>query len=201
MSGAAPASGLLAEVRAFVAGLRGELPELFTKQPPPPPAASRPSAARPRVVEGGSRQAVFAERCAHYAAEMGLSPGKVRVKDMRSLWGSCSYRGDLSFNVRLLSAPPEVLDYVVVHELAHLRWRGHGRRFWDLVQKFCPEQKARRRWLRANGLRLLQELPGLREAALGPGEAALGLAPGDAEEAQGALALGEVAGQGEVEAA
>lgn len=162
------ASTLLAEVRAFVAGLKGELPELFK----PVPAPSTPS--------------VFSARCAHYAPEMGVFYGKVRVKDMRSLWGSCSYRGDLSFNVRLLSAPPEVLDYVVVHELAHLRWRGHGRRFWELVQKHCPEQKDRRRWLRANGARLIQDLPGV------------GAAHG--EEPQTSGLPDQVAGQGEVEA-
>ncbi|TBR16985.1 M48 family peptidase [bacterium] len=169
--------GLLAEVRAFVAGLRGELPELF--KAPPPPA--------PRRVPRPSVPTLFSERCAHYAPLMGVSPGKVRVKDMRSLWGSCSYRGDLSFNARLLGAPPEVLDYVVVHELAHLRWRGHGRRFWDLVQKFCPEQKARRRWLRANGTALLQELPSLGAA--------------DREDAEQPLPFGDVAGQREVEPA
>lgn len=174
-------TGLIAEVKAFVAGLRGELPELFKAplaQNPPRPAVGP----RPKVAPS-----LFSERCAHFAPEMGVSPGKIRVKDMRSLWGSCSYRGDLSFNVRLMGAPPEVLDYVVVHELAHLKWRGHGRRFWDLVQKHCPEAKARRRWLRANGAGLLQDLPGL--------------APTDAEDPQGAVGLGHVSGQGEVEPA
>ncbi|TPW19403.1 MAG: putative metal-dependent hydrolase, partial [Elusimicrobia bacterium] len=134
---------------------------------------------------GGGVGGEFARRCAHFAPELGVSYGKVRVKDMKSLWGSCSYRGDLSFNVRLLSAPPEVLDYVVVHELAHLRWRGHGRRFWELVHKHCPEQKERRRWLRANGPRLLQDLPGFGAA--------------HAEDPQAAELAGQVAGQGEVE--
>jgi hypothetical protein len=184
------ASGLLAEVRAFVAGLRGELPELFKAAPPPATAVPRPRQTRP----ASQGTALFAERCGVYAPRMGVSHGKIRVKDMRSLWGSCSYRGDLSFNARLLSAPPEVLDYVVVHELAHLRWRGHGRRFWDLVQKHCPDQRRHRRWLRANGARLLQELPGLREAPPGLGVA-------DPEQAQGAVVAGQVAGQGEVEAA
>lgn len=191
MRGESPSSGLLAEVRAFVAGLRGELPELF-KAPPPPAPAAAPRQRPPRPAPEGT--ALFAARCGVYAAQMGVSHGKVRVKDMRSLWGSCSYRGDLSFNVRLLSAPPEVLDYVVVHELAHLRWRGHGRRFWDLVQKHCPEQRRHRRWLRANGARLLEELPG-------HGEAARGLGVPDAEDAQGAVAAGQVARQGEIEAA
>lgn len=166
--------GLVAEVRAFVAGLRTELPELFRLPAAPP---------RPAQPEAG----LFLARCAHFAPLMGLSYGKVRVKDMRSLWGSCSARGDLSFNVRLLGAPPEVLDYVVVHELAHRRWRGHGRRFWDLVVRHCPEARRHRRWLRANGTRLLSELPGL--------------GAGDGVDAQGVAALGEVSGQGEVEPA
>lgn len=167
-------AGLLAEVRAFVAGLRTELPELF-RPPAAPPQPVQPEAGR------------FLARCAHFAPLMGLSYGKVRVKDMRSLWGSCSHRGDLSFNVRLLGAPPEVLDYVVVHELAHRRWRGHGRRFWDLVVRHCPEARERRRWLRLNGARLLSEFPGLGAA--------------DAEDAHGRAGDSQFARQGEVEPA
>jgi len=142
---------LLTEVRAFVAGLRGELPELFRASAPLP---------KPRPPEPPS-SSVFAARCAYFAPLMGVSYGRVRVKDMRSLWGSCSAQGDLSFNVRLLSAPPEVLDYVVVHELAHRSLRGHGRCFWEHVARFCPEQRERRRWLRANGAGLLIGSPQL----------------------------------------
>ena len=144
-------SGLLDEVRAFVSGLRRELPEVFV------PAAPKPRPPRPL----GPEAEAFSARCARFAPEMGVTFGKVRAKEMSSLWGSCSARGDLSFNRRLLAAPPEVLDYVVVHELAHLRWRGHGARFWALVEKHCPEQRAHRRWLRRNGAALLAgELPG-----------------------------------------
>lgn len=163
-------SGILAEVRAFVAALRGEHPEVFSR---PAPRGSDP----------------FSERCAHHAPAMGVEFGKVRLKEMSSLWGSCSARGDLSFNRRLLDAPPEVLDYVVVHELAHLRWRGHGKRFWDLVARHCPEQRRRRRWLRDNGRALL--------AGQLPGAGAV-----EREDAQGPLGAGrqEILGQGEVEA-
>lgn len=168
--------GLLGEVRDFLASLKSDLPGLFAPRPAP--------ARRPKPGDGSVR--LFTERCAAFAPAMGVSFGRVRVKTMTSLWGSCSARGDLSFNARLLDAPPAVLDYVVVHELAHLRWRGHGRRFWDLVTRHCPEAKAHRRWLRENGARLLQELPG------GP--------VARAEDAQGPGA-GEVPGQGEVETA
>lgn len=156
-------SGLLDEVRAFLRGVEAELPEVF----------------------GGGDS--FERACRRRADLMGVSYGKVRVKDMSSLWGSCSARGDLSFNRRLLDAPAEVLDYVVVHELAHLRWRGHGARFWSLVEKHCPEHRTHRRWLRKNGAALLSgELPGP--------------AVSHAEEAQAGPVPGEVAGQGEVEA-
>lgn len=170
-------SGILEEVRAFLSALKGELPEVFVPAPP------RPRPARP----AGREAELFAARCARFAPDLGVAYGKVRAKEMSSLWGSCSHRGDLSFNKRLLAAPPEVLDYVVVHELAHRRWRGHGARFWALVEKHCPEHRAHRRWLRKNGAALLSgELPGA-VAAYG-------------EDAQPGPVPCEAPGQGEVEA-
>jgi predicted metal-dependent hydrolase len=84
------------------------------------------------------------------AAEMGLAAGRVSVRDQRSRWASASTSGNLSFSWRLILCPPQVLDYVVVHELAHLRWRGHGPRFWALVRRHAPDADAHRRWLREN---------------------------------------------------
>lgn len=100
---------------------------------------------------------VFTERAAHWGRAMGVRHGRVRVKDHRSLWGSCTAKGDLNFNWRLSLAPPETLDYVVVHELAHLFERNHSRRFWDRVSRWCPDYRAHRRWLRANGPELLRK--------------------------------------------
>jgi predicted metal-dependent hydrolase len=82
------------------------------------------------------------------AAEMGLAVGRISVRDQRTRWASASARGDLSFSWRLVLCPPDVLDYVVVHELAHLRWRGHGPRFWALVRRYAPDADRHRRWLR-----------------------------------------------------
>jgi len=76
--------------------------------------------------------------------------GKVAFRDNRVLWGSCSIRGNISIATRLLLAPREVLEYVCIHELAHLVERGHSRRFWDLVSRAMPAWKEARRWLRAN---------------------------------------------------
>jgi predicted metal-dependent hydrolase len=90
----------------------------------------------------------LARRVATRAVAMGEAPRRVSVRDQRTRWGSASRRGTLSFSWRLVLCPPEILDYVVVHELAHLRWAGHGARFWALVRRFAPEAEHHRRWLR-----------------------------------------------------
>jgi hypothetical protein len=81
------------------------------------------------------------------AEELGTSIGAVAVRDQRTKWGSCSGTGSLSFNWRLLLAPPEVLDYVVVHELCHLRELNHSARFWRHVRAARPEYERARAWL------------------------------------------------------
>lgn len=93
---------------------------------------------------------VFSGRVAHWAERMGLA-GRVRkvfIKDQRTLWGSCSRAGNLNFNWRVVQAPAEVVDYLVIHELAHLREMNHSRRFWAHVAEHCPGYKLHRRWLR-----------------------------------------------------
>ncbi|MEX2641811.1 MAG: SprT family zinc-dependent metalloprotease [Acetobacterales bacterium] len=76
---------------------------------------------------------------------------RVSVRDTRTRWGSCSPSGDLSFSWRLLLAPPDVLDYVVAHEVAHLAEMNHGPRFWALCEALAEETKGPRRWLRKHG--------------------------------------------------
>jgi predicted metal-dependent hydrolase len=94
-------------------------------------------------------------RLAQRSREMGEPVTSLGFRDQKTLWGSCSpRRRALSFNVKLVMAPPESLDYIVVHELAHFRWRGHGVRFWERVARFCPDFRAHRRWLRDHGWRL-----------------------------------------------
>jgi predicted metal-dependent hydrolase len=94
-----------------------------------------------------AREAV-AERVSARSAEMGLTPRQIAIRDQRTRWGSASRRGALSFNWRLMMCPPWVLDYVVVHELAHLKVAGHGRGFWRLVDRYFSDSRAARRWLR-----------------------------------------------------
>ncbi len=115
--------------------------------------------ARPKIVfDGTFDDAVWLinERVAHYSQTMGLAPNKVSVKDQRRRWGSCSSRTRaVHFNWRIVMAPPAVLDYVVVHELAHLEQPNHSRAFWALVGRHAANYKACRRWLREHGDQLM----------------------------------------------
>ena len=94
---------------------------------------------------------VFAERVAHWNAQTGFKYGRIAIRDQKSRWGSCSRQGNLNFNWRLLLAPLDVLDYIVIHELAHLREGNHSARFWALVAERCPEYRVQRDWLRRHG--------------------------------------------------
>jgi len=89
-----------------------------------------------------------------HAQAMGVSFKKVSVRDQASRWGSCSSDGGLSYSWRLIMAPSFVLDYVAVHEVAHLKHMNHGVRFWRLVLTHCPEAAQARTWLRRNGAML-----------------------------------------------
>jgi len=95
------------------------------------------------------------------AAALGVQAGKIQIRDQRTRWGSCSANGNLSFNWRLVLAPIEVLDYVVVHELCHLREPNHSQRFWRLVASRRPDWRRQRDWLTAHGPELLAFRPGI----------------------------------------
>ena len=88
------------------------------------------------------------ERVAARGKEMGLSAKRVMIRDQKTRWGSASRKGTLSFSWRLILCPPEVLDYVVVHELAHLKVAGHPRSFWRLVERYVDDVRGARLWLR-----------------------------------------------------
>lgn len=98
--------------------------------------------------------ALISERVAHYAKQYDFAPKQVKITSAKTRWGSCSPNGTLNFTWRLIMAPMDVIDYVVVHELAHLRVKNHSSKFWKAVESICPEYKKQRKWLRENGEKL-----------------------------------------------
>jgi predicted metal-dependent hydrolase len=90
------------------------------------------------------------------AALIGITPKRVTIKDTTSRWGSCAPDRSLALSWRLVMAPPFVQDYVVAHEVAHLRQMNHGPKFWSLVDELTPHAKAAIPWLRTQGSRLLR---------------------------------------------
>lgn len=97
---------------------------------------------------------VLTERVKHYSALHGFEPKQVKINSAQTRWGSCTSSGTINFTWRLVMAPLEVVDYVVLHELAHLRVKNHSPRFWKLVESLCPDFKRHRKWLKEYGERL-----------------------------------------------
>lgn len=98
-------------------------------------------------------------RIAKFAESMHVTYGKITIRSQRSRWGSCSAKGNLSFNCLLMLAPPEVRDYVVVHELCHRMHMNHKTAFWDAVRVVIPDYKQYKDWLKENGSSLISQLP------------------------------------------
>lgn len=111
----------------------------------------------PRLIERWYRQDAarhFAERITHFAGQVGTRPARLAVRAARTRWGSCSSRGTISLNWRLMLLPSTLLDYVVVHELCHLLVPNHSPRFWAQVARVLPDFLSRRAELRRRGRHL-----------------------------------------------
>ncbi len=89
--------------------------------------------------------------CDGHAARLGRGYRSLTLRDTRSRWGSCSAAGGLMFSWRLILAPPEILDYVAAHEVAHLAEMNHSPAFWRVVAGLCPDYARHRAWLRKHG--------------------------------------------------
>ena len=101
----------------------------------------------------------FTQRAEHFAPLVGVDYERIAIRKQRTKWGSCSSKGNLNFNCLLVLAPPEVLDYVVVHELCHRKEMNHSPRFWAEVRRVLPDYENARRGLLDNGGDQLARLP------------------------------------------
>lgn len=127
---------LLSDEMLLVSGDRADFPERITQ-------------ALKKIALGEIKS-----RTEHYASHIGKRINRVTVRDTRSRWGSCSSTGNLSFSWRLVFAPREVMEYVVAHEVAHLRHMNHSHAFWALVEYLCPDYEIAKEWLRLHGKHL-----------------------------------------------
>ncbi len=119
-----------------------------------------PAHAERRLRDSLKKQALVELTAAtkRYAALMNVSYSKITVRDQKSRWGSCAASGALSYSWRLILAPPDVLDYVAAHEVAHRREMNHGPKFWRLVLSHCPHSKSSTQWLKKHGRELHRHL-------------------------------------------
>lgn len=99
-------------------------------------------------------------RTAHFASAMGVTYGRITIRNQITRWGSCSSAGNLNFNCLLMLAPEEVRDYVVVHELAHRKQMNHSADFWAEVEKILPDYRTQLKWLKDNGGVLMRRAKG-----------------------------------------
>ena len=89
------------------------------------------------------------------ASTIGVNPSKIVIKKLKGRWGSSTKKGVINLNIALTKAPTAVIDYIIIHELCHLKVREHSRRYWLLVHKFMPDYKERQDWINAEGKRLM----------------------------------------------
>lgn len=143
-------------VREFVVSkdswLRAKL-QKYTHPVPPPLTEQELKELKARAKE------YLSHRAALYAPAVGVRYGSITIRAQKTRWGSCSTRGNLNFNCLLMLAPPEVRDYVVVHELCHRKYMDHSAGFWAEVARVFPQYRSCRQWLKDNGGILIARLP------------------------------------------
>ncbi len=148
----------LSESARMEVGLRDK--ELIAFVPPKLWPSFNPQADHPEWRQPSRRffeyqgRLIIASRVDVFSKLMELKPSALKFRCQSTRWGSCNSLGKLSLNWRLIAAPIAVIDYVVIHELSHLKIMNHSHRFWDLVQTYCPNHQAQTKWLRENHLDL-----------------------------------------------
>ena len=101
---------------------------------------------------------VIPDKVKYYAEIMGVTYGRITIRNQKTRWGSCSSKGNLNFNCLLMLMPDKVLDYVVVHELCHLKQMNHSKKFWMEVERYMPDYKNYKKWLNENGGALIERM-------------------------------------------
>ena len=125
-------------------------------EPAQPQAENPPLSEFRRSYYMESARKIFKRKTTAYARKMGVTYGRITIREQKTRWGSCTSEGNLNFNWRLIFAPEKVLDYVVVHELSHRKEMNHSPAFYAVVASVMPEYKACEKWLRDNGATLWQ---------------------------------------------
>ncbi|WP_346837633.1 SprT family zinc-dependent metalloprotease [Microbulbifer sp. SAOS-129_SWC] len=138
-------------LRPAEAGIYADAIAVYTRYRAPTEAQLQTAVERLYQREALALLTAKSTRCAE---RLGLRFAAVRVRRTRSKWGHCTVRGELQYNWLVCLAPEAVADYLVAHEVCHLRHHNHSRAFWQLVEGACPDYKNLRRWLRDNGHRL-----------------------------------------------
>ena len=142
-------------IRDFVASkeawLRGKLQKY--EPPLPPLTAGELAQLKQQAKEDLSRRVSF------WAPQVGVSFERITIRAQKTRWGSCSNGGNLNFNCLLMLSPPEIRDYVVIHELCHRKHMNHSPGFWSEVAKHCPDYARHRKWLKDRGGALIARLP------------------------------------------
>lgn len=94
---------------------------------------------------------ILDKRINYFSKKIGAMPGKVSIRSQKTIWGSCSRDNNLSINFKLALAPPDVIDYIIVHEMCHIIHKNHSKEFWNTVRSIMPEYEEKKEWLRLNG--------------------------------------------------
>lgn len=151
----APARMPRREIQYFLESRRDWITAHLAKLEPAPEPLS---AAELQLLSARARETI-PPKAAAFAAQLGVTFGRITVRVQKTRWGSCSVQGNLNFNCLLMLAPEPVLDYVIIHELCHRKQMNHSAQFWAEVEGILPDYREQRRWLKQQGANLLARLP------------------------------------------
>lgn len=103
---------------------------------------------------------ILPEKVKYYAEKIGVSYGRITIRNQKTKWGSCSGKGNLNFNCLLMLAPEDIQDYVIVHELCHRKEMNHSKNFWSEVEKVMPDYREKKKWLKDHGGEIMRRMLG-----------------------------------------